>query len=130
MENKMNERTKQLLLECKKAGYERVTIFIADKRVPDSVKIEKESTNREYWGFGTREHPHKIVCGSPDVSGDCPGLPTTKQDGTPHTWPAMWGVVKRSSDLRGGAGKLNGHSIKNTSLLDAGYYDLSEIEAA
>lgn len=150
----MTEETKKLLLECKKAGYERVTIFVADKRVPDSVRIRKGSTgwnadedgmfkidgimkfvpkegySGSYWGRRPLDLYSKIICGAPDISGDCPGLPTHKTDGTSHTWPAMWGIIKNSEFVRGGYGSGNSHQVDCCGTLDPGYYDLSEIEAA
>ncbi len=44
MNEEMTEKTREFLLACKEAGYERVTIFIHDKRVPCSVQIRKGST--------------------------------------------------------------------------------------
>lgn len=158
----ITKRTKELLLECKDAGYERITIFVHDKRVPDSVQIRKGSTGWNvdedgifednsggkyfrpkkteggypwhglYWGLGTRNMPFKIICGAPNVSGDCIGLPKTRIDGTPCEWPAMWGIIKGSelAHSHGSCGSGNGHEINDCccGLLTAGYYDLSEIE--
>ena len=147
----MNERTKELLLECKKAGYERVTIFVADKRVPDSIRIRKGSTGWNadengmfeiddimkfcpkenyrgtYWGRGPLEEYSKVICGAPDRSGPCPELPDKKPDGTSHTWPAMWGIIKNSEFVKSGFGSGNGHEVDSRGTLDAGYYDLSEV---
>lgn len=43
----MTEKTKTLLLAMKAAGYEHATVFVHDKRVPDSVRIRKGSTGWE-----------------------------------------------------------------------------------
>ena len=56
----ITEKTKELLLECKKVGYERVTIFIADKKVPCSVGIRKGSTGRCINDNGINEDNNKF----------------------------------------------------------------------
>lgn len=36
----MEDRTQGFLSKCKEAGYERVTIYIRDKRIPFTMKIK------------------------------------------------------------------------------------------
>ncbi len=141
----MTDETLEFLQECKKAGYERVTIFIADERLPISVKIRKDNTGLEldddginskgqycpkngrmshYWGHGTDSFPFKVVCASPERKGPHP------QYRHKDKWPAIWGIVKRLDLNHYGGGNLDGHDIgaHAVPLLDAGYYVLSEIK--
>ena len=117
----MNEKTKEFLLACKEAGYERVTIFMEDKRVPCSVQIRKGSMGA-YWGTGTIGSPFKVVCGAPERLGRHYAY-------AGETWPQMWSIVKRLELNEGGAGSRDGHDIAKSKLglLTAGYYDLSEL---
>jgi hypothetical protein len=126
----MSDRTQEFLKKCKDAGYEKVTIFVSDNRVPISKKIEKES-NGTYWGRSfvpPPEPPFKVVCGCPERLGKCPGLPR-------NIWPKMWAIVKElglTAGLSfGGFGSGDSHDINPVFVPDlkAGYYDLSEIKA-
>lgn len=145
----VTEKTEEFLQACKEAGYERVTIFVHDKRVPDSCMIRKSSTGwgadedgmREnqktgemefapnhkvischgtYWGLGRDNRPFKVVCGTPHQKGEHPAFGGTG-------WPKMWGIVKRLGLHNRGAGHGDGHDVRCTDLLTAGYYDLSEL---
>ena len=123
----ITEKTEEFLQACKEAGYERVTIFIADKRVPDSVRIKKGSGG-SYWGFGPPDSlvnpKFKIVCGAPGRTGPHPQLKG-------NIWPAMWGIVKRIELNSHGNGSGDGHDVgelySKYTPLTAGYYDLAEL---
>ena len=116
MNNAITEKTEEFLLACKDAGYEKVTIFVHDKRVPDSCMIRKTSTGWDadedgmwlnpetdemefrakpgvpgscwgtYWGLGKRNQPFKVVCGYPQQRCAHPTL--EGKEG-----PAMWKIV-------------------------------------
>jgi hypothetical protein len=145
----MLEKTKELLRACKKAGYERVTIFVADKRVPDSARIRKTSTgwdidedgmflnentdemkfcpkktpgslHGQYWGTGGRTTPFKVICAAPALFGECKGKRGAK-------WPKIWDIA-RSLGLSSGPGNGQGIAVDSSSVLNEGYYDLSELE--
>ena len=116
----VNERTMEFLLACKGAGYERVTVCVTDKRVPDSVRIKKGSTG-DYWGRGTPASPFKVVCGAPPMRCKHHFYRRSKK-------PAMWTIVKELGLHYAGAGNGDGHDILTPSQLTAGYYDLAEIE--
>ncbi len=159
MIGQITEKTEEFLQACKEAGYERVTIFIHDKRVPDSVVIRKGSTGWDadedgmrlnpdtslmqfypnpditgschgfYWGLGTRENPFRVVCGAPEQRGPYPTLQDS--NGQPKTGcPKMWEIVHRLGLHYRGAGSGDGHDVETPSLLTAGYYDLSELAVA
>ena len=123
------EKTEEFLQACKEAGYERVTIFVADKRVPDSVRIKKGScTNGPgwYWGTGAPTGPFRVVCGAPEQRGVHATLKNV--DGQPKMgWPKMWEIVHRLDLHNRGAGSGDGHDVLCPALLTAGYYDLSEL---
>jgi hypothetical protein len=123
----MEDRTQEFLKACKEAGYERVTIYIADKRVPLSKRLEKESkamgAGGSYWGARPcTPIPLKVVCGFPERIGACPGLPG-------EGWPLMWGIVKNLglNFEGGGSGDSYGVHKSLVGLLQSGYYDLTEI---
>lgn len=148
----MTEKTREFLLACKEAGYERVTIFIHDKRVPCSVQIRKGSTGWDadedgmvefegrngpekrfvckqggypgaYWGLGNvGTTPLKVVCGFPERLGTHPRY-------SGNVWPQMWRIVKELDLNQRGAGSRDGHDIRPElcHLLTAGYYDLAEL---
>lgn len=123
----ITEKTDEFLQACKEAGYERVTIFVHDKRVPDSVLIKKGSVG-DYWGYclpgGLQKTKFKVVCGSPARKGPHPTLKGVN-------WPAMWGIVRRLGLNSHGGGNRDGHDVNdvysNTDPLTAGYYDLAEL---
>lgn len=127
MTETVTEKTTEFLQACKEAGYERVTIFISDKRVPDSVLINKGSIGA-YWGYGLPgsvvNPKFKVVCGSPAITGPHPTLGG-------GIWPAMWGIVKRLGLNSCGGGNRDGHDVNKlysaTTPLTAGYYDLAEV---
>ena len=148
----ITEKTEEFLQACKEAGYERVTIFVHDERVPDSVAIRKGSTGwdadedgmslrpdedtprftpkytkgygGDYWGIAPAGVPF-----SPKFKVVC-GAP--EQRG-PHptlpgnNWPKMWGIVRRLKLNAWGGGSGDGHDIQTPSLLTTGYYDLAEL---
>ena len=57
MIEEITEKTREFLLACKEAGYERVTIFVHDKRVPCSVRLRKGST-----GWDADEDGLFVIC--------------------------------------------------------------------
>ncbi len=116
----ITEKTEELLQACKEAGYERVTVFVADKRVPDSVRIKKESHRGSYWGTGTGNEPFRIVCAAPPQRGPHHHLPG-------NNWPKMWSIVKRTGLHPSGAGNGDAHNVLCPDSLTAGYYDLAEL---
>ncbi len=149
----ITEKTEEFLRACKEAGYERVTIFVHDKRVPDSCMIRESSTGwkadedglREnphtgkiefslnpkiintrgsYWGMGRGGSPFKIVCGSPARTAINPRLSGNK------SCPAMWKIVHKLGLNYRGAGHGEGHDVLCPASLTAGYYDLAELETA
>lgn len=154
MNTEITEKTREFLLACKKAGYERVTIFIHDKRVPCSVRLRKGSTgwgadedrmvefdgrngpekrfvckngaySGTYWGMGNEgTTPRKVVCGFPERLRPAP---TSVCPGRALPW--MWQIVKDLDLNQRGAGHLDGHDIRPElcHLLTEGYYDLSEV---
>lgn len=111
-------KTKEFLKKCKEAGYERITIFIRDKRIPATMEIKDGA----YWGE-IANAPPKVICGHPPQRGTHPDLPGDK-------WPKMWGIVKEfglTAGLSfGGFGLGDAHDIHPAlcGLLTAGYYDL------
>lgn len=136
-------KTQEFLKACRKAGYERVTIFIHDIRVPDSCMIRKASTGwaadedglrknpdtgkivfapnhkvvnckGTYWGWGRGFNPFKIVCGAPNKLSS-------------NGKPAMWNIVSTIDLHNAGAGHGNGHDVLCPASLTAGYYDLAEL---
>ncbi len=146
----ITEKTEEFLQACKEAGYERVTIFVHDKRVPDSCMIREASTGWKadedglhphpdtgemvfgirrrpgagvgsYWGTGKTDDPFKVVCGAPAQTTIDPRTTGRK------TCPAMWEIVHRLGLCHRGAGHGEGHDVLCSSVLTAGYYDLSEL---
>lgn len=106
------EETIKFLSACKKAGYERITIGVADKRVPISVKIKKESRGG-YWG-GILNVPTKVVCGWPEQ--------------LKNGRPKIWSIVKTCGLTAGlrlnGCGSADSHEVRQGHTLIRGYYDL------
>ncbi|GAF85116.1 unnamed protein product [marine sediment metagenome] len=128
----MNEETRELLLECKKAGYEFVAICCMDKRVPISVKLEKVGERKysnmpsggSYWGESavqnkgdTPRYPPTVVCAAPN----------RRDTGR----PAIWDICKNSTLTAaldwGGLGCGESHQIRPNHNLDRGCYDLKEL---
>lgn len=130
----MENRTQELLKKCKEAGYEKVAIFCADERVPESVKYEKVANTRTggrlspFCWFGNLENardendvlqfslvPHLVCCHPPKRDKD--GL---------KEYPSIWRIGDEMSIRNGGA---CGDTIKirDTESLTAGFYDLGEI---
>ena len=108
----MNELTRDLLQNCKEAGYETVTVFVTDKRCPTSVRAKKGVCSM-YWGTGSPQQPFRVVCGSPAQRG---------VDG--RGFPEIWDVIRRMG-LSGGGGYDDAMKITIPSLLTAGFYDLT-----
>ena len=106
----MNKKTRELLLECKKAGYEFVAICCVDKRVPISQKIEKGG---EYWG---QRSPH-VICAAPN----------RRESGRPAIWTICENSTLTAGLLFEGCGCGESHRIRNSHNLDRGCYDLKEI---
>lgn len=125
----MNDETRELLLECKKAGYEFIAIGVVDKRVPISKQIEKFGERKysrnpsggAYWGGIERDGvmviKPKVVCAAPNQ----------RDAGR----PAIWNICEKSDLTAGmeyrGQGCGESHSIRATHNLDLGCYDLSQI---
>lgn len=127
----MNKETREFLLECKKVGYEHVTIGVEDKRVPTSVRIEKAGQRKygvnpsggAYWGVnemdGTKVGgiPTKVVCAAPN-----------RRD---SDFPAIWKICEDSPLTAGlgfrGCGCSESHEIISNHRLDRGYYNLSAL---
>ncbi len=120
MNDQITEKTQEFLEACKEAGYERVTIFVHDKRVPESVRIKKESACGSYWGNGKRGDPFRVVCAAPPQRGAHHHLPGVG-------WPKMWDIVKRTGLHPTGAGNGDAHNVLCPETLTAGYYDLAEV---
>ncbi len=128
----MKTKTLEFLKACKEVGYEKVTIFIKDERVPPTMKI-KDGCWFGQWGTRIinevqepyEQYTHKVVCGYPPKRCE-----NTKLGGS---WPAMWQVVKDCGLVAGlwfgGFGLGDAHDIETTFIedMDAGYYDLAEI---
>lgn len=121
----MNEETREFLLECKKAGYEFVTICVEDERVPISKQLEKLGdrklhnipSNGGYWGVESLNSKPNVVCAAPN----------RRDSGR----PAIWGICERSSLtaglLLGGVGCGESHQIRPNYNLERGCYELKEI---
>ena len=118
----MNEKTKELLLECKKAGYEVVTVFVRDKRVPRSKTIKRG----DWFGYGTLKSPYKVICGYPERLGS-----HWRYSG--NNWPKMWSIVKKCGLVIGldfnGAGMGDCYNIHSslTETLTPGCYELEAL---
>jgi hypothetical protein len=128
----MNESTKEFLTECKKAGYKHITIGIQDKRVPSSMKVEKQGDRKygkfpsggDYWNEEKNDDGKiirhaSVVCGEPKI----------RLDSSPSI-PAIWGIVKKlnltSMLVFGGAGNGETHNINQSHNLEIGYYNLED----
>ncbi len=131
-ETEMTEKTRELLLAMKAAGYEHATVFVDDNRVPDSVRIRKGSIGF-YWGHGSPWNakagtgsPFKVICGAPAVRVDC----GPDADYGHPTQPAVRAVLKQM-ELAGRHTGVSGdgHDIDpiHCDKLTAGYYSLSEV---
>ena len=114
-------------MECKKAGYEVVTVFVRDKRVPRSKTIKFGS-----W-FGDRPKPDgsrtsiKVICGTPQRLGK-----HWKYSG--NNWPKMWSIIKNCEltlglDFRGfGLGDCHNVHPGLTGTLTPGCYELEDLQ--
>lgn len=135
----MEDRTAELLKKCKEAGYEKVAIFCADERVPESVELEAVANKRNPEGrlspmcwFGAWSRykdenekfqyviePHLVCCSPPRRD---------KVAGQVAEWPSIWRIGKDMSIKTGAA---YGDTIKvRSSLMEsltAGFYDLAEV---
>ncbi len=119
MNNPITEKTKELLMECKKAGYKIVAVLVKDRKVPQSMSIKMGS----WAGLGTINSPYKIISGCPERLGEIKGYPG-------NAWPRMRGIA-RELDLCGINGGYGlGDSIDIHKLfvgdLTPGCYDLSK----
>ena len=128
----MKTKTLEFLKACKEVGYEKVTIFVRDERVPPTMKI-KDGSWFGKWGKRIRndieedyeQHTHKVVCGYPPMRCE-----NTKLGGN---WSAMWQIVNDCGLVVGlkfgGCGLGDAHDIEKTFIedMDAGYYDLATI---
>ena len=131
----MNAETMELLLECKKAGYEFIAIGVVDKRVPISKEIEKQGERKycnhpsggDYWGEIIWKDPNtgkkivrqqaKVVCAAPN-----------RRD---SGFPAIWKICEESTLTAGlsfrGCGFGESHEVRANHNLEKGCYDLKEI---
>ncbi len=130
----MNEETREFLLECKKVGYEFVTICVKDKRVPITLKIEKFGERKysnfpsfgEYWGeiTITEENGEKFITNPCKVVAAAPNRRETGR-------PALWTICEQSTLTAGmefrGFGLGESHEIRRGHPLEKGCYDLKEI---
>lgn len=137
----MNDQTKQFLTECKKAGYEFVTIYIQDKRVPITMQIEKYGEQKyhtlsgglvapsagEYWGETWRED----VNGDKIITNTCKvvaAAPERRESGR----PALWTICEQLPITAGlnfrGTGFGESHDV-HRGMLDKGFYYLKEFAA-
>jgi len=111
----MNEETKKLLLDCKKAGYKYVAIGVRDERVPSSS--EKVTGNNGYWHCG-KNHQNKVICCEPEIR--------------PNGKPAIWSILEQSPLTAGvlykGQGCGETHNVRGDHKLELGCYDLSKVE--
>ncbi len=124
----MENITQEFLKKCKEAGYEKVTIFIRDKRVPLTKRIKDGAYFGSYRPDDPEieEYPHTVVCGCPEQLGTNPSL-------LGSVWPKMWRIVKECGLTAGmqfgGFGLGDAHNIQSylREMLTAGYYDLNEM---
>ncbi len=116
----MQEKTKELLAACKKAGYEHVAIFCSNENVPESVETEKNCLG--YWTGGPPNHPSQpqLVCASPPQR----GLSTRQSGGN---WPKIWDIIKDLKLNFAGAGYGDCFPVEPALFkeLDMGYYSLT-----
>lgn len=152
-EKLQREKTQEFLAECKKAGYERVTIFIHDKRLPLSCERRKSNTG---WGpdeDGMHERQGEMVFSPKEGYGPSAWWGTVagtraNDDGSPplgkvvcaeppqrsacsgvkkdKTAPAIWNIVRGIGLNSGGAGYADSIDVDAKELLTPGYYDLSQ----
>ena len=117
----MTDRTKELLKACKEAGYEQVALLVADERVPQSVKLKKETP----YFYNTVTPPGKcprLVCGFPNVRG-------VNEHTMGHKYPKMWHIVRTQGLNRGGGGYGDCFPIEPALIneLTPGFYDLTSL---
>ncbi len=132
----MTGKTKELLLELKEVGYEKVAIFVHDKRIPISVQVREGSTGRKidddgiqddgkfypkrlfqgtHWGHGTDMCPFRVISATPKQLDN-------------ESWPKIWGIVRKLNFSDGnGSGDSIAITPNRVKLLTAGYYDLKNI---
>ena len=111
----MKDETQNLLDKLKEAGYEKVSIFTADKRVPDSMG----HTEGQWKGLGTDREPYRLISATPHL--------TEEPDG--KGVPKIWGIMHElwpDADNNFGGGQGDCHTIPKRAwgVLDAGYYEL------
>lgn len=117
----ITEKTHEFLRKCKQAGYQAVTIFIRDKRVPQTKKL----VDGDWFGTGKANSPYKVVCGAPQRLGRHPEFGGT-------FWPKMWTVVRECGLVNGlyfggfGLGDAHNINVLFCGDLTPGYYDLTE----
>ena len=117
----MKPKTKEFLRACKDVGYEVVTIFVRDKRVPATKKFK----NGSWFGDG-REIPFKVVAAYP------PKYCENKKLG--GEWAAMRQVVTDCGlDVgisSGGAEDGDAHDIAIEAIdwMDEGCYVLKDLD--
>jgi hypothetical protein len=111
----MNEETKKLLLDCKKVGYQFISIGIQDGRVLSSMKIT--TSYGGYWNDEKTGRP-RVVCAEPKIR--------------PNGKPAIWTIIEKSplsaGMLHKGCGCGETHNVRCDHNLELGVYDLSKIE--
>ena len=115
----MTERTEKLLAECKKAGYEAVTVLVRDERVPRSMTIKHGFWFGDQPNYGDSPNdPIRVICGHPE---------RIAQDGQPE----MWKIIRKSGLTAGlfmgeGRGMGDCHEIQMSlaGSLTPGCYEL------
>ena len=115
----MKPKTKEFLRACKEVGYEVVTIFVRDKRVPDTKRFKDGS-----WFGNGKKIPYKVVAAHP------PKYCENKRLG--GEWAAMRQVVTDCGLDVGLNGSEDGdaHNIAQELIgdLDEGCYVLKDLE--
>lgn len=126
VENAITEKTKELLIELGRVGYEKITVLCRDKRVPKSISIQSGAWFGDMPWQG-KTTPIRVICASPQQLGE---IPEFKKVG--GNWPLLWGVVNRlgltAGMLWGGTGNGDAHNI-NSALLETltpGYYETKD----
>lgn len=129
----MTGKTRELLLECKKAGYEQVTVLVRDKRIKISQRIKSGSWfGDEHVGEDAPNTPIKVICCQPHRYGEIPPYPHTIYPG--DGWPLIWGIVLKCGLIAGlsfgGYGFEDCHDIHPNFIdsLTPGYYDLAKLK--
>ncbi len=92
----ITDKTRELLLACKDAGYKVVTVLVRDKRVPLSKKIKRG------WWFGDQPSvagpsPIKVICAAPEQLDEI----KLKSGTGAHYRPKMWRIIEECGLVNG-----------------------------